>query len=107
MFLKETSSEALSTFVCASCAEDTLSTNKISVTDGDLSLKPLHRPDIRCAKSSDFPVDNEWLDTACEHSQFPVSKIDPDALLDDNGISLSDDGMKKILSFCSKCYKNI
>ena len=107
MFLKETSSEALSTFVCASCAEDTLSTNKISVTDGDLSLKPLHRPDICCAKSSDFPVDNEWLDTACEHPQFPVSKIDPDALLDENGISLSYDGMKKILSFCPECYKNI
>ena len=107
MFLKETSSQTLSTFVCASCAEDNLSKKQICVTEGDISLKPLHRPDICCPKSSDFPVDNEWLDTTCGNPEFYVLKTDPDALLDSKGISLSDDGMKRILSFCPECYKNI
>jgi len=108
MFIKETSSQALATFVCASCAEDCSVKHKTSVNEQDISLSPLHRPDVRCStKNALFAIDEDWLDSTCTVPQFSDNQIDHNALLDPQGISDSLDGKTKLLSFCSDCHKNI
>jgi hypothetical protein len=108
LFLKETSSKALSTFVCASCAENCLLEDKTCVKENDISLKPLYRPDMRSDfKNPEFTVDENWLNPACVPPEFCNNGIDANALLDQNGIFISDTDNCKMLSFCSECYKSL
>jgi hypothetical protein len=108
LFLQDTSSHAWATFVCASCGEDSLLKDKNCVNEKDISLTPLYRPDVRhSTTSAEFPVDEQWLNSACTPPHIIDNISDVNALLDPNGISPSHNEQGKVLSFCSECYKHL
>lgn len=105
-FRNLTCKEALSTFTCASCAEETLIQDKRCVDLADFDIKLLHRPDRRLNKEE--VVDSEWLDSECTppSAPFPELSVFNDALVEPRGVSIASSGNIS-MSFCKACFSSL
>lgn len=106
MFRNQTSSEGLSTFTCASCAESVSLRDHCSVRVGDshFDLTVLKRPDLNWDETNILNR-YKWLHPNCISPPLPFDE-DPlrDLLLDPDGVSLSTDGGSPVLSLCKSCH---
>jgi hypothetical protein len=104
LFRDQTSKDALSTFICAICAEECLNQHKCCVYSDEIDLNLLRRPDERL--KDDLVTDPAWLDTECcppdlPYTDGPLSGI----LLEPAGINC-DEGRNSI-TLCRTCRTSI
>ncbi|KAJ3816361.1 hypothetical protein F5880DRAFT_1619424 [Lentinula raphanica] len=104
-FKDQTSSRALATFTCASCAESCLLNKQIAVDIADVDLSPLLRPDVRVKKSDGHVVDSSWLSDGSDITNDICCPLPshPNVLLDQSGIV--DDGGRTRLLLCCDCHR--
>ncbi|KAJ7234431.1 hypothetical protein C8J57DRAFT_1531590 [Mycena rebaudengoi] len=107
LFRERTSSEALTNFTCASCAEAVPLHSHCSMSLNDFDLQLLKRPDLNC--NEDIILDQyKWLHPDCvpppmSYDEGPLK----DLLLDPDGVSYSTDSGSPILSLCSVCNSSL
>lgn len=102
-FRKMTDKEALSTFTCASCAEDAPVKERKCVPVSDINTNLLRRPDRRSHKD-DPVVDSWWLDSECTPPQMPfhANHLLADVLVDSKGVTTTTSGLVS-MSLCKHC----
>jgi hypothetical protein len=106
MFRNQTSSEVLSTFTCATCAESVSLRDHCSVRVGDsyFDLTVLKRPDLNSDETNILDR-YKWLHPDCISPPMPFDEGPlRDLLLDPDGVSLSTDGGSPVLSLCKSCH---
>lgn len=107
LFRDVTSSEALTTVTCASCAEAVALQAQCSLATDAFNTDLLKRPDV--AVSEDPILDRyKWLHPDCVPPPMPFDSDGPlkDLLLDPDGVSYPHDG-PPILSLCSVCHSSL
>jgi hypothetical protein len=106
LFRNETSSDALSTFTCAACAESVPLRSHCSVTVGDpnIDLDVLKRPDLRPDDS--LLLDQyKWLNPECDPPPMPFDEGPlRDILVDRDGVYFPSDHGPPSLSLCKSCH---
>jgi hypothetical protein len=109
LFRETTSSEALSTFTCAACAESAPLRSHCSMSIGDPSfdLNLLKRPNLKSDES--LLLDQyKWLHPDCVPPPMPFDDGPlRDILVDRDGVSLPLDGGQPSLSLCKSCHSSL
>ena len=99
-FYRLTSKEELSSFTCASCAEECLNKERCNVFLDDVDMDVLLRPDHRDAN-------HNWLDVDCSQPPLPYNEGPlKDLLLDPAGVSVDTHGNPSIL-LCKSCLSSM
>jgi len=108
LFKESTSSEALQSFTCASCAEQCLLSERQSFAPDDIDLRILQRPDRRENDRGGL-ADHTWLSTDCRPDfphDFDHCPQLQDVLIAHEGITELDSGGLQI-SLCRDCASSI
>jgi len=108
LFKESTSSEALQSFTCASCAEQCLVSERQTFAPDDIDLRILRRPDRRENDRGGL-ADHTWLSTDC-HPDF-IHGFDhypqlQDILIAHEGVIEVDSGGLQIV-LCHNCASSI
>jgi hypothetical protein len=109
LFREQTSSKALKTVTCASCAESCLLSQSHQVNVRDVNLDILKRPDHRLQRNSSSDiVDPTWLSIDVIPPTLPCPiKSMPDVLLDPAGVHIDEDSHHILLNLCRSCKSSI
>ena len=107
MFQKLTSKGTLSSFTCASCAEECLNSEQTEVALEDIDIDLLQQPDIQVGENGDV-IDLEWLDANTIPPIFPFvsDPILKDVLIDPLGVAISVQGEKNV-KLCNTCLLSL
>jgi hypothetical protein len=108
IFRERTSSEALTTFTCASCAETVPLISQCSLSLDMFHTEIIKQPDRRL--DDDLVLERyKWLHPECVPPLMPLDGNDvlDDLLLDPDGVSFASDGSPPLLSLCSVCHSSL
>ncbi|KAJ7330809.1 hypothetical protein DFH08DRAFT_814896 [Mycena albidolilacea] len=108
IFRERTSSEALTTFTCASCAETVPLISQCSLSLDMFHTEIIKRPDRRL--DDDLVLERyKWLHPECVPPSMPLDGNDvlDDLLLAPDGVSFASDGSPPLLSLCSVCHSSL
>lgn len=104
-FRAQTSKAALSSFVCASCAEECLNRECRIVPLGEIDKNLLTRPDRRLHAGA--IVDPNWLNPACTPPNLPASDTEiGDLLLHPDGVKIGHSGDTHLV-LCRSCLSSL
>jgi hypothetical protein len=101
LFREQTSSEALATFTCASCAEAVSMRSHCSLSLSEFDFNILKRPDLKTNEA--FLLDQyKYLHPDCIPPPMPFDDGPLRDLIDCDGVSFPDGG-QPVLSLCTEC----
>lgn len=101
LFNEQTSKKVLSSFTCASCAENCVNKDKCEVPSDQIDLNLLSRPDRRLLEG--HVVDDNWLDSECQSPPVPYTEGPlKDCLIDPAGVMADATGKYKLM-LCRTC----
>ncbi|THU93727.1 hypothetical protein K435DRAFT_861234 [Dendrothele bispora CBS 962.96] len=97
-FLDMTSSDALATYICASCSEEKLRRECVTLPLADVNLDLFKRPDVRVERNGTV-ADSEWREKVTFDDKYMFTLKDhPDILLDRQGIIEIEEGAVQLQS---------
>ncbi|KAF7378322.1 ATP-dependent DNA helicase [Mycena sanguinolenta] len=108
LFRERTSSEALTTFTCAACAEAVPPLSQCLLPLDAFNTDLIKRPD-RTLDENGMLDKYKWLHPDCLPPPMPLdgNAVLQDFLLDPDGVSLPPDGGSPVLSLCSVCHSSL